>query len=366
MIKFLDLHKINQPYRQAFERCFQTFLDSGQYILGDEVSDFETQFASFCGTRHCIGVANGLDALVLILRAHIELGYLKKGDAVLVPANTYIASILGVINSGLKPVFVEPQLDTFNISVQAMQSAMTPDVKGVMVVHLYGQLAEMDAILTFAKNNNLLVFEDAAQAHGALDSKGRKAGNFGAGAGFSFYPSKNLGAFGDAGAVTTNDDQIARCVKTLRNYGSSKKYINPLLGINSRLDELQAIFLNLKLKHLDSDNTNRRHLAKRYLCEITNPKVKLPFYDGTKNHVFHLFVVLVDNREAFMSHLKSKGVETMIHYPVAPHHQEALKMYSHLHLPITSRIHSEAVSLPISPVLTDEELNIIIDHINSY
>lgn len=374
MIKFLDLHKINKRFEPEFQQKFQQFLDSGHYILGQEVKTFETNFASYCGTKYCIGTSNGLDALTLIFKGYIGLEKLQEGDEVLIPANTYIASILSVINSGLVPVFIEPDIDTFNISVQDIEKQLTPNVKAVMVVHLYGQLADMEAINVLAKKHNLLVIEDAAQAHGAmqnsnsqkLNSKELKAGNLGHVAAFSFYPSKNLGALGDAGAVTTNDAELAEIIVKLRNYGSTKKYVNEYVGYNNRLDELQALFLNVKLKDLDKDNNIRQQIANRYLSEIKNNKIKLPFYDGSKNHVFHVFVVTVKNREKFVSYLKKHDIETLIHYPIPPHKQKALINFNHLSLPITEEIHKTIVSLPISPVMSNEEITHIVKTINSY
>ena len=366
MIKFLDLHKINESYKADFEKSFTSFLDSGHYILGSQVSTFESNFATFCNAKHCIGVANGLDALTLIFRAYIQLGKLKKGDAVLVPANTYIASILSIINAGLKPVFIEPDPETYNLSPSLITTAISSEVKAVLVVHLYGQLAAMEEIQKTANVHNLLVIEDAAQAHGAIDAKGQKAGRLSNAAAFSFYPSKNLGALGDAGAITTNDPQLAHLLKQLRNYGSPKKYVNSVIGFNSRLDELQAAFLNLKLPNLDEDNEKRRSVAKRYLKGIRNTKIKLPFYSGTKNHVFHLFVVLVEDRNHFMNYLKDNAIESMIHYPIPPHQQVALKSYGYLDFPLTEKIHQQIVSIPMSPVLTDEEINTVIRTINAY
>jgi dTDP-4-amino-4,6-dideoxygalactose transaminase len=366
MIKFLDLQQINQSYEKDFKDTFDKFLKSGYYVLGSEVTAFEINFASYCHVQHCVGVANGLDALTLIFKAYIQLGKLKEGDAVVVPANTYIASIISILNAGLKPVLVEPDPLTFNISPTAFKSIITKDVKAVLVVHLYGQLADMDAINTIANEYHLLVVEDAAQGHGAVNAVGTKAGNFGHAAAFSFYPSKNLGALGDAGAVTTNDSELASKIKSLRNYGSHKKYVNSIIGINSRLDELQAAFLNLKLPHLDKENSLRRSIANRYLESINNPKVRLPYYSGKADHVFHLFVVLVDNREEFIRFLKDNGVETMIHYPIAPHHQEALKAFKSVKLPVTEKIHKNAVSLPMSPVLTPEEVSTVIEVVNAF
>ncbi len=367
MIKFLDLHRINARFETRFQEAFNRFLHSGYYILGNEVQTFETNFSAYCGTKHCVGTANGLDALILIFKAFIHLGKLQPGDEVLVPANTYIASILSVIHAGLKPVFVEPDARTFNISPSEIEKNITSKTKAILAVHLYGQLADMQGINAIAKKNNLLVVEDAAQAHGAiLSSELLKAGNLSDAAAFSFYPSKNLGALGDAGAVTTNDDALAECVRLLRNYGSSKKYENTLLGYNSRLDELQAAILNIKLPYLDADNDRRRTIAKRYLSEIKNKKVQLPFYDGSDNHVFHVFVILVDDRTHFTAHLETHHIGYLIHYPIAPHKQKALKKHQHESFPITEYIHDSCVSIPVSPVMTDAEVEKIISVINRY
>ena len=367
MIPFLDLHKVNARFEDEYHSKFKSFLNSGYYILGSEVKSFETNFSSYCGVNHCVGVANGLDALTLIFKAYIELGKLQQNDEILVPANTYIASILSVINAGLKPVFVEPDEATFNISPSEIEKHITPKVKGILVVHLYGQLADMTRINTIAKNHNLLVVEDAAQAHGAIsDSEEKKAGNLSDAAGFSFYPSKNLGALGDAGAVTTNDSELVEKIRILRNYGSSKKYVNDILGINSRLDELQAAFLDIKLKYLDEDNTRRRAIASLYLNGITNEKIQLPYYNNSENHVFHVFVVRVENREEFIAYLERNRIGYLIHYPIPPHKQKALSTYKTLSLPVTESIHQTVVSLPISPVMTNEDVQTIINALNHY
>jgi len=367
MIKFLDLNAINSRFEDEFSSQFKTFLNSGYYIKGSAVKRFESNFANYCETKYCIGVANGLDALVLIFKAYIELGKLKVGDEVIVPANTYIASILSIINAGLKPVFVEPDEETFNISPSEIEKHITPQTKAILVVHLYGQLADMLTINALAESHNLLVIEDAAQAHGAVcSSEGKKAGNLSHAAGFSFYPTKNLGALGDAGAVTTNDAELAACVKILHNYGSSEKYVNEKIGINSRLDELQAVFLNIKLTVLDSDNNLRKGIAKRYLNEITNPKIELPYYDLSDNHVFHVFVIRVLDRSHFMSYLDKHNIGYLIHYPIAPHHQKALLPYKSLYLPITEAIHNSVVSIPLSPVMTSKEIETVINALNQY
>ncbi|MFD2542154.1 DegT/DnrJ/EryC1/StrS family aminotransferase [Lacinutrix gracilariae] len=364
MIKFLDLHKMNARFETEFQEQFKLFLDSGYYILGKEVAAFETNYANYCGTKYCVGVSNGLDALILIFKAYKELGLLQDDDEVIVPANTYIASILSVFHTGLKPVFVEPDIATYNISVSEIEKNITPKTKVILAVHLYGQLADMSSINRLAKKHNLLVIEDAAQAHGAKHIN--KAGNLSDAAAFSFYPSKNLGALGDGGAVTTNDADLAEVLKKLRNYGASKKYLNDLKGFNKRLDEIQAAFLNIKLQKLDEDNAKRREVAKRYISEIKNKKITLPYYDNSKNHVFHVFVILVEDRTSFINYLKENKIETLIHYPVAPHKQEALKEFKSLKLPITELIHKNIVSLPISPVISRQEVTQIIQTINAY
>lgn len=367
MIKFLDLHKINARFEPKLQEAFQRFLDSGHYILGKEVETFESDFASYCGSKHCIGTANGLDALILIFKAYLELGNLQMNDEVIVPANTYIASILSIIQAGLKPIFIEPDEATFNSSSEEIQKHITTKTKAILAVHLYGQLADMEPINQIAKQHNLLVIEDAAQAHGAVaNSKFLKAGNLSHAAAFSFYPSKNLGCLGDGGAITTNDDDLAKCVKLLRNYGSSQKYVNELIGINSRLDEVQAAFLNVKLDSLDADNEARRTIAKRYNSEIKNKKIQLPFYDGSKNHVFHAFVVRVEDRNNFTAYLDRNSIGSLIHYPIPPHQQKALSTYQNLSFPITERMHQSVVSIPMSPVMTESEVTTVIKVLNHY
>src|SRR5690554_5770753 len=364
MIKFLDLHKINQPYEAEFKQQFQQFLDKGWYILGENVKQFEKEFATYCGTKHCIGVANGLDALILIFRAYKQLGKLQSGDEVIVPANTYIASIIAVLENDLIPVLVEPDIQTYNINTSEIQKYITSKTKAILPVHLYGQLCEMKTINEIAQKHNLLVIEDAAQAHGAMEQK--RAGNLSNASGFSFYPGKNLGALADAGAITTNDDQLASTLFSLRNYGSQKKYENEFIGLNSRLDEIQAAFLKVKLKDLDIHNQRRREVAKRYLSEIKNPKIVLPYYNGSENHVFHLFVIRTENRQKLQSYLLKNNIETLIHYPIPPHKQQAMKAFSHLSLPITEQIHNQVLSIPISPVLTDDQISKVINVLNNY
>ena len=365
MIKFLDLHKINAPYEKLFQEKLKAVLDKGWYILGNEVEQFEQNFAEYCGTKFCIGVGNGLDALTLIFKGYIELGKLQKGDEVIVPANTYIASILAILQADLVPVLVEPDEKTFNLNTDLLPEKITSKTKAILVVHLYGQLAEMGQINDFAKANNLLVIEDAAQAHGAK-TEIKKAGNLSNAAGFSFYPSKNLGALGDAGAITTNDSDLAKILFSLRNYGSEVKYHNDFIGVNSRLDEIQAAFLNVKLPNLDNENQRRVAIAKRFLAEIKNDKIVLPLFDNSNNHVFHLFVIRTQNRTVLQNYLTENGIQTQIHYPIPPHKQKALKQFNHLSFPISDKMHDEVLSLPMSPVMTNDEVDFIIKILNKW
>lgn len=378
MIKFLDLHKINEPYEALFQEKLKSFLDKGWYILGSEVEIFERNFANYCGTKFCIGVANGLDALTLIFKGYIELGKLQKGDEVIVPANTYIASILAILQADLVPVLVEPDASTFNLNPDLISQHITPKTRAILVVHLYGQLADMEKINAIAEAQNLLVVEDAAQAHGAKSNSNLEIPNSNelnleprtynlqrAGA-YSFYPSKNLGALGDAGAITTNDAALAKVLFSLRNYGSEIKYHNEFIGVNSRLDELQAAFLNVKLPHLDQENQRRREIAARYLAEIKNDTIQLPYYDGSDNHVFHLFIIRTKNRSKLQNYLTENNIQTQIHYPIAPHKQKALRQFNHLTFLITEEMHEEVLSLPMSPVLTDDEVGFIIEILNKW
>lgn len=364
MIKFLDLHKINNRFRAEFQASFSKSLDDSYFILGNNVSNFENEFAAYCGTKFCVGTANGLDALTLILKGYIALGKLKKGDKVIVPGNTFIATVLSVLHAELIPVLVEPNSDTYNISVSTDKSIFV-DAKALIMVHLYGQLTDVESFQKIAKDFNLLLIEDAAQAHGARCNLG-KAGSLSQAAAFSFYPTKNLGALGDGGAVTTNDAQLLEVLKLLRNYGSHKKYTNKIIGFNSRLDDIQGAFLSIKLKVLDADNAARRSVAKKYLEGINNSKLKLPFYDGSKNHVFHAFVIEVDDRDHFSAFLDRNEIEWLIHYPIPPHQQEALKLFSHFNLPLTEKIHKRIISLPMSPVMRGEDIQTVIDVLNTY
>lgn len=374
MIPFLDLKAINAQYREELIGACTRVIDSGWYITGNELTKFEQEFANYCGTKHAIGVANGLDALILTLRAWKELGKLKEGDEVIVPANTYIASILAITENRLTPVLVEPDELTYNLSPGLVEKAITPKTRAILPVHLYGQLADMPAIMAIAKRHNLLVLEDSAQAHGA-SIDGKKAGNWGDASGFSFYPGKNLGALGDAGAITTNDDELAETLLALRNYGSHEKYKNLYQGVNSRLDEIQAAMLSVKLKHLDAEIVQRRKVASTYLKGIKNPAIILPIKNSTLNikhcasSVWHVFVIRCKQRDALQQHLAEQGIQTLIHYPTPPHHQQAYKnnqAWSNANYPITEAIHNEVLSLPISPVMTDEQVQEVIEAVNSF
>lgn len=370
MISFLDIKVINKQYRDELIQAATRVIDSGWYIQGDEVKAFEQQFAQYCGTKYCVGVANGLDALTLTLRAWKEMGKLKDGDEVIVPANTYIASILAITESRLKPVLVEPDKTTYNLCPNNIEEAITSRTKAILPVHLYGQLADMPALLDIARRHNLLVLEDAAQAHGA-SFENRRAGNWGDAAGFSFYPGKNLGALGDAGAVTTNNAELAEIIRALGNYGSVKKYENLYQGMNSRLDEMQAAILRVKLDHLDSELIYRKKVAKAYLEQITNREITLPSNHALRSsqpsrHVWHLFVVRTSNRDSFQRHLLENGIETMIHYPIPPHHQKAYDSWHSRIFPITESIHREALSLPIGPTLTKQEVERVIAVCNQW
>ena len=366
MIKFLDLRKINQHCAAELDEAAAAVIHSGQYILGEKVSRFEEAFARYCGTKHCIGVASGMDALTLIFQTYKIMGKLAAGDEVIVPANTYIATLLSVTASGLTPVLVEPDEETYTIDPELIEEQITSATKAIIPVHLYGQLADREHVHRLAEKYNLLVVEDAAQAHGAAQENGTKAGNLGDAAAFSFYPVKNLGAFGDGGAVTTNDDDLAETIRVLRNYGSQEKYYNAYKGYNSRLDELQAALLLVRLNYLDTENEQRRNNARRYLQELKNKKIRLPAYSGGSDHVFHQFVVRTGDRDRLQHYLNDKGIETMIHYPVPPHKQQAYAEWNRLSFPVTERIHDEVLSLPVNPALTNEELTYIINSLNAY
>ena len=359
MIPFLDLGRINQPHQPRIQEAIDRVLQSGWYILGREVETFEQQFAAYCGTRHCIGVANGLDALTLVLKAW----NFPSGSEVIVPANAYIASVLSVTLANLTPVWVEPDPRTYLLDPARIEAAITPRTKAILPVHLYGRCCDMTPIRLLAQRYDLLILEDAAQAHGAMYD-GKQAGSLGDAAGWSFYPSKNLGALGDAGAITTSDDALATRLRALRNYGSAQKYVTEYVGHNSRLDELQAAILSAKLPFLSSENEQRRTLARLYLTGITNPDVTLPPADQLAQDVWHLFVIRHPRRDEFRAYLREQGIATDVHYPIAPHHQQAYAQYAYVSLPISEQLHREVVSLPLNPALTDEEVRYIIKTIN--
>ncbi|OQM46892.1 MULTISPECIES: DegT/DnrJ/EryC1/StrS family aminotransferase [Anoxybacillaceae] len=363
MIPFLDLRAVNVQYEEKIKEAINRTINSGWYILGEEVERFEMEFAKYCGVKHAIGVANGLDALTLILKAY-EIG---KGDEVIVPANTYIATILSISANGATPVLVEPKINSYNIDPTQIEKQITSRTKAIMTVHLYGQVANMDAIKHIAQKYNLKIIEDAAQAHGAVYN-GRRVGSLGNAAGFSFYPGKNLGALGDGGAITTNDDELADRLRALRNYGSYEKYQNLFKGLNSRLDEMQAAILRVKLKYLDMDNEKRRQIAEYYLNHIKNEEVVLPVVENGNrlSHVWHLFVVRVENRDKFQEYLTQNGIQTAIHYPIPPHKQKAYEEWNNCCLRITEEIHRTVVSLPMSPVLKLEDVKKIVEVVNNY
>ncbi|MCS4303098.1 DegT/DnrJ/EryC1/StrS aminotransferase family protein [Chryseobacterium sp. BIGb0232] len=366
MIKFLDLQKVNLKYQQEIEDALLQTFRSGWYLLGEKTKGFETHLAQYIGTKHAIGVANGLDALRLILRAYIELGIMKKGDEILVPSNTYIASILAVSDNGLVPVLVEPEINTYNIDIAKIEEKITPKTKGILVVHLQGRIVFSDQLKEIAQKHDLKIIEDNAQAIGA-EWNGIKSGNLGDAAGFSFYPGKNLGALGDAGAVTTNDDELAKAIRALANYGSNQKYVNIYQGLNSRLDELQSAVLDIKLKYIDDENNARRIIAKKFISEITNADIILPEYPENENeHVWHVFVIRTHRRDELQAYLTEHGIQTIIHYPIPPHRQEAYKEWNDLSFPISEKIHAEVLSLPISSVLEEEEVQTIIKAVNEF
>ena len=370
MIKFLDLQKINAEYSAEFDAVLQRILKAGWFILGKEVEAFEKEFAGFCGTKHCVGVANGLDALILILEGYKKLGFMKERDEVIVPSNTYIASILAVSKAGLVPVLAEPDIKTYLIDPLEIEKNITPKTKAILPVHLYGRLCDMDSINAIAKKYNLKVIEDSAQSQGAVYTNDQRSGNLGDASGFSFYPGKNFGALGDAGAVTTNDEELANAIKALRNYGSHIKYENIYQGVNSRLDEIQAGFLSVKLKRLDADNRKRKEIADYYLTNIKNDDVTLPVITGPAEkfleHIWHVFAVRVPDRNGFQNFLKKNNVETMIHYPIPPHKQPAYAEWNNASYPISELISNQILSLPISPVMQEHEYKTVAEIVNSY
>lgn len=366
MIKFLDLQKINLQYQEEIEAKLVQVFRSGWYLMGGELAAFEKNLAQYIGTEHAIGVANGLDALRLILRAYIEMGVMSPGDEIIVPSNTYIASILAISDNGLVPVLVEPDISNYNIDISKIEEKITSKTKGVLIVHLYGRTVFSDELQQLAKKHNLKIIEDNAQAIGA-EWNGKKTGNLGDASGFSFYPGKNLGALGDAGAITTNDEELAKTIRALANYGSNQKYVNIYQGLNSRLDEIQAGILDIKLKYIDDENDIRRSIAKRFISEISNTKIILPENpENEKEHVWHLFVIRTESRGTLQAYLSENGVQTLIHYPIPPHKQQAYKDWNDLSFPISEKIHDEALSLPMSPVMGEEEITKIIELLNNF
>lgn len=365
MIPFLDLNKINKKYEKDFIKVLKKIIDRGWYIRGEEVDKFENEFSEYCKVDNTIGVANGLDALSLIIRAYKELNVFSDNDEIIVPANTYIASILAITENNLKPILIEPDINTFLIDTQKIKEKITTKTKAIMVVHLYGHTCNMNEIRKVSKKHNLKIIEDSAQSHGAKYLN-KVSGNLGDASGFSFYPGKNLGALGDAGCVTTNDSKLSETIRILSNYGSSIKYKNKYKGINSRLDELQAAFLRIKLRYQNEEIEERRRIADSYLNNISNSKVILPKTSNRCNHVWHLFVIRTENREKLQKHLLRNGIQTMIHYPIPPHKQLAFKEWNNLSFPVTEKIHKEVLSIPIYPGLQNNEVFQVVNSINNY
>lgn len=365
MIKFLDLQETNAQYGQELKKAANRVIDSGWYLMGKELETFEKIYASFCGTKYSVGVGNGLDALRLIFKAYIELGVMQKGDEIVVPANTYIASVLAISDNDLVPIFVEPNISTYNMDSTKVEAAITTKTKAILTVHLYGQIAIDQQLLDICKKYNLKLIEDGAQSHGA-EWNGKVSGGIGDACGHSFYPGKNLGALGDAGAVTTNDEELVNTISALRNYGSYRKYENIYQGLNSRLDEIQAAFLNVKLKYIKNDIEARRKVANYYLKNIKNSKIILPTLLNQEGHAWHLFVLRSNEREELQNYLSRNGVETLIHYPIAPNKQLAYKEYNELTFPITQTLSNEVLSLPISPILNVSTLIQIVELINGF
>lgn len=364
-VPFLSLKEVTNLHSKEINEAVSRVVNSGWYLQGSENEKFEKDFASYIGTKYCVGVANGLDALIWILRAYIELGRFKKGDEIIVPANTFIATILAISENGLVPVLVEPKLETLEIDDDLIESKITSRTKGIMIVHLYGRCAYTKKIADICKKYNLELFEDNAQAHGC-QFEGRRTGSLGKAAAHSFYPGKNLGALGDAGAVTTDDKELADCIRSLANYGSSKKYVFDYIGRNSRLDEIQAAVLDAKLKYLEEDNEKRKKVAKMYIKGIKNPKITFPKTMEKMSNAYHLFPVLAKNRDKLQKYLAEKEIGTVIHYPIPPHKQKCYSEWSNLTFPITEQIAAEELSLPIGPAITDEQVQYVIDMINEW
>lgn len=365
MIKFLDLEKVTASHGEEINEAVTRVTNSGWYLQGKENEKFEQDYADYIGTKYAVGCANGLDALIWIFRAYVEIGVMKPGDEVIVPANTYIASILAISENGLVPVLVEPDINTYQIDSKKIEDAITPKTKAILIVHLYGQCAYTNKIGELCKKYNLKLVEDNAQAHGCK-FRGRRTGSLGDAAGHSFYPGKNLGALGDAGAVTTNDEELAKTVRAIANYGSTKKYVFKYIGRNSRLDEIQAAILDTKLKYLDSDNARRKEVAQMYINGIKNPAIIIPQVTDKEAHVFHIFPIRTKRRDELQKYLADNEVQTIIHYPIPPHKQECYKDWNNKSFPITEQIHAEELSLPISPVITDEEVTEVIQLLNNW
>lgn len=372
MIKFLDLQKINQQYAAELKQAAAEVIDSGWYLMGEKLKEFENNLGEYNGVKHAIGVANGLDALRLIFKAYIEMGVMQEGDEVIVPANTYIASILAITDNRLKPVLVEPDINTYNLDITKIEQHISSRTRAILIVHLYGQVCWSEELETIAKRYGLKIVEDNAQAIGAIWN-GKKTGALGDAAGFSFYPGKNLGALGDAGAVTTNDNELARIVRALANYGGTKKYVNDYQGLNSRLDEIQAAFLDIKLKYIDAENQRRGEIAQYYCENIKHPEVILPIKNVSffklpysLTHVWHIFIIRTKNRDKLQAFLTENGIQTLIHYPIPPHKQRAYLSLNNKTFPLTERIHLEVLSLPINPILSFEKVKIITNVINKY
>ncbi len=367
MIKFLDLQGLNKQYSDEIKNITNEVIDSGWYILGDKVEKFEKDLAKFVGTEYAIGCANGLDALRLILRGYIEMGVMMEGDEVIVPANTYIASLLAITDNNLVPVLVEPNIVSYNLDIDKIEDAITNKTKAIMIVHLYGQVSFNEKLRKIATDNNLKIVEDNAQAIGAK-YKNLNTGSLGDAAGFSFYPGKNLGALGDSGAVTTNDEELAKIIRAIANYGSEVKYENKFSGLNSRMDEIQAGILSVKLKYLDDENAKRKEIAQYYLNHINNPEIILPeiINENCDSHVWHLFVIRTERRDELKEYLERNEVQTVIHYPIPPHKQKCYKELNSIKLEITEKIHREVLSLPISPILDEKDMAKIVDLINKF
>lgn len=365
MIKFLDLQKVTAKYADEIHEAVNRVVDYGWYLQGRENEKFESDYAAYMGTKYAVGCGNGLDALIWIFRAYVEMGVMKPGDEVIVPANTYIASILAITENGLKAVLVEPSIDSYQIDDSKIEEAISERTKAILIVHLYGQCAYTDRIGELCRKYNLKLVEDNAQAHGCL-YHGRKTGSLGDAAGHSFYPGKNLGALGDAGAVTTDDDELAKTVRALANYGSQRKYVFKYRGRNSRMDEIQAAVLDVKLKHLDEDNALRKQVAKYYIEHINNPAIITPKVKDWDAHVFHIFSIRCKQRDELRQYLSENGVQTIIHYPIPPHKQECYMEWNDLLFPITEQIHREELSLPMSPVMTEEEVMTVVDLLNRW